>query len=89
MKTLSYKWQFLWGKQVKKAYEKYAPKSDFQKILSAIDNNPYTGHNIKKLRGDFKGLHRYRKGDFRIIYKINSKENKIELFNFASRGSSY
>jgi mRNA interferase RelE/StbE len=47
-------------------------------IYLILKKNPYSGKNIKKLKGEFEGVYRYRIGDIRIFYKIN--EEKIIIF---------
>jgi len=47
-------------------------------VYSILRNNPYFGRNIKKLKGAFNGIYRYRIGDLRIFYKID--EDKVIVF---------
>lgn len=89
LKKLNYSWDFIWTKTFKKGYADYPYKNVFEKILSDIKRNPYSGANIKKLQGEWNGFHRYRKGDFRIIYQIKEAEKQIILVALASRGSIY
>lgn len=53
---------------------KRLPKSEILRILQAIEEHitpdPFAG---KALKGDFRGCHRYRLGDYRIIYSINNQ----------------
>jgi mRNA interferase RelE/StbE len=35
------------------------------------------GSNIKKLKGEFKELYRFRTGDYRLFYKIDEQESMI------------
>jgi len=57
-------------------------KPEFQRFYQKIVNyiypilrkNPYFGKNIKKLKGEFEGVYRYRIGDVRIFYKVDEKE---------------
>ena len=53
-------------------------KRFYQKILNYIypilRKNPYYGKNIKKLKGEFEGIHRYRIGDVRIFIKLMKKK---------------
>ena len=47
-------------------------------VYPILRENPYFGPNIKKLKGNYKELYRYRIGDYRLFYKI--VEEKIVLF---------
>ncbi len=67
-------------------YKEKINKQEFQRFYHKIKNivysilktNPYFGKNIKKLKGDFEGLYRYRIGDVRIFYKID--EDRVITF---------
>lgn len=47
------------------------------------------GDIVKPLGSDFKGLWRYRIGDYRLVYHIDSESKHIILIAFASRGKKY
>ena len=47
-------------------------------VYPILRNNPYYGINIKKLKGDFKEIYRFRIGDYRLFYKTD--ENKLIIF---------
>ena len=57
-------------------------KSIYKKITDYVypilGENPYFGPNIKKLKGNYKDIYRYRIGDYRLFYTIF--EEKIILF---------
>ena len=57
-------------------------KSIYKKITDYVypilRENPYFGPNIKKLKGNYKDIYRYRIGDYRLFYTIF--EEKIILF---------
>ena len=59
--------------------------------LSVIGSEPVTlrGDTIKPLTAEFKGLWRYRIGDFRLVYRPQIESKHIILLAFASRGSVY
>jgi mRNA-degrading endonuclease RelE of RelBE toxin-antitoxin system len=69
-------------------------KAQRARILTAIVelcDAPITrkGDTIKPLTGDSDGLWRYRIGDYRLLYQPETREKKIILVFFASRGSAY
>ena len=86
---MSSSWNVLWTKTAKKDYEKYPYKDQFLGILEAIKRNPYVGANIKRLHGEWEGMYRYRKGNYRIIYQIRNQELVILLLAIDVRGSVY
>ena len=72
-------------------------KNEFKKLESKIKNyvypilkmNPYYGNNIKKLKGEFEGIYRYRIGDVRLFYKIDENKIIIFLIDIERRKDSY
>ena len=42
----------------------------YQDIYPILKNNPFFGSNIKKLKGEFKDIYRFKIGDYRLFYKI-------------------
>jgi mRNA interferase RelE/StbE len=46
----------------------------FEDIYPILRNNPFFGVNIKKLKGEYKDIYRFRIGDYRLFYKVNEKE---------------
>jgi mRNA interferase RelE/StbE len=43
----------------------------------------------KPLKGIFKGLYRYRFGDYRVIYSIDRRENTILILRVGKRKEIY
>jgi len=39
--------------------------------------NPHLDVHIKKLKGDLKHMHRFRRGDLRIIYEIDDAQQTV------------
>lgn len=58
-------------------------------IYSMLKENPYYGNNIKKLKGNFSGLFRYRLGDFRLIYSIDEGEEIVFMLHAVQRKDAY
>lgn len=42
-------------------------------VYPILRTNPYFGPNIKKLKGEYKELYRFRIGDYRLFYKISEE----------------
>jgi len=51
--------------------------------------NPFFGPNIKKLKGEFKDVYRYRIGDFRLFYKISEETVIIFILDIEARKDAY
>ena len=83
------KWSLVWTKEVEKYYKKYPDKERFRRIAEALQINPYTGTNIKKLVGKLSGLYRYRFSNLRLVYQIDEIQKKIILVYFGTRGDIY
>lgn len=44
---------------------------------------------VKPLKGMFKGMYRFRIGDFRVIYTINRKKKEINIMAIGHRKKVY
>lgn len=75
-------------KQAKKNIDKL-PASVKKRCAGAIRvlaENPYKGEALK---GEFHGLRRYRVGDFRIVYEIESENELITIHAVRHRRDAY
>jgi mRNA interferase RelE/StbE len=65
----------------------------YNKILNDVypllEKNPFFGVNIKKLKGEYKEIYRFRIGDFRIFYKIDEQKAIIYIINIENRQDAY
>jgi mRNA interferase RelE/StbE len=64
-------------------------KSQLNLSIDIISENPYLGNNIKLLKGSLGGLHRYRLGNYRIVYSIQEKIKIISIFWIGKRKDAY
>ena len=51
--------------------------------------NPYFGPNIKKLKGEFNDIYRYRIGDYRLFYKVSDETVIVFILDIESRKDAY
>ncbi|MCB8747070.1 type II toxin-antitoxin system RelE/ParE family toxin [Rhodoferax sp. U2-2l] len=60
-------------------------------VISNLSQDPLTaqGDTKKPLTGEFKGLWRYRIGEYRLVYEPVLADQQVVLLEFASRGSIY
>ncbi len=58
------------------------------KLNGAFDDlsiQPFYGKNIKKLKGSFEGLYRYRVRDYRIVYSIEKEIRIVSIVWIGNR----
>ena len=76
-------------KSVKKDLQKLS-KADQKQVLDVIQQvlakDPYKG---KALSGEFKGLHRWRTGNIRVIYEIQNKLLIVLVLRIGQRKDVY
>ena len=65
----------------------YKKISDY--VYPQLRDNPFFGSNIKKLKGDFEGLYRYRVGNYRIFYKIENNQVLVIILDIDDRKDAY
>lgn len=78
-------------------FQKKNLKNEFKNIYLKIENyvypqlknNPMFGPNIKKLKGEFEGVYRYKIGSFRLFYTIDDKKIIIFIIDIENRKDSY
>lgn len=65
-------------------------KSLYKKITEYVyPINPYFGSNIKKLKGNYKELYRFRIGDYRLFYKISEDTVIAFIVDIETRKDAY
>lgn len=63
--------------------------SKINAALDIISTQPYFGNNIKKLKGNFEGLYRYRIGNYRIVYSIEEQIKIVSIVWIGKRKDAY
>ena len=65
----------------------------YQKIVEDVypllKRNPFFGGNIKKLKGEYKDIYRFKIGNYRLFYKIEEQESIIFIIDIESRQDAY
>jgi mRNA interferase RelE/StbE len=64
-------------------------KAHLQEGLDALQHNPVTGPKIKRLKGRLHQYHRYRVGDYRIVYAVDEKEKAVYVDPIQHRQEIY
>ena len=75
-----------------KEFQKNIKKLD-SKIYTKIKNivypqlkkNPFFGTNIKKLKGEYEGVYRYRIGNYRLFYVIDNDKIIVVITTISHR----
>ena len=57
-------------KKIKSAKYTSLYKKITEYVYPILRENPYFDSNIKKLKGNYKDLYRFRIGDYRLFYKV-------------------
>ena len=68
----------------KKIYAKIATY-----IYPQLQNNPFYGPNIKKLKGEYEAFYRYRIGDYRLFYQVNKDQITVFIITLLHRKDAY
>ena len=79
------------------SFQKDKQKEEFKKIVEKLEKriypelkkNPFYGKHIRKLKGEFEGIYRYRIGDYRVFYTIDKGKVIIFMTNIFHRKDSY
>jgi len=58
-------------------------------VYPQLQDNPFFGNNIKKLKGPHFVKWRYRVGDYRFFYTIDKSRNIVFMVSVAGRGQAY
>jgi len=70
-----------------KDVDKKSAKGLIERVKNYLPEDPLSLG--KPLKGIFKGLYRYRFGDYRVIYSIDKKENTILILRVGKRKDVY
>jgi mRNA interferase RelE/StbE len=71
-----------------KTFKRYYEKINGY-VYPQLSLNPFFGLNIKKLKGEFEGIYRYRVGKIRIFYSIDIENKMIFILNIDFRKDIY
>ncbi|MFA5851578.1 MAG: type II toxin-antitoxin system RelE/ParE family toxin [Spirochaetales bacterium] len=51
--------------------------------------NPYFGPNIKKMKGEYEEVYRYRIGDYRLFYTVSEETVILFIIDLENRKDAY
>jgi mRNA interferase RelE/StbE len=80
-----------------KTFSKHVANLEFKQVYGKLANfvylqlrdNPHFGTNIKKLKGEYEGIYRYRIGSNRVFYIIDETSKIVYLIHIQKRKDSY
>ena len=64
-------------------------KKIIEDVYPILRKNPFYGGNIKKLKGEYKDIYRFRIGDYRLFYKIEEQNSIIFMIDIEIRQDAY
>ena len=76
-------------KKIKSIKYKSLYKKIKEYVYPILRKNPYFGSNIKKLKGNYKDLYRFRIGDYRLFYKISEDTVSVFIIDIETRKDAY
>lgn len=79
---------FLLSNKADKAISKFPLKiqNKIDKAFDKLKINPLAG---AKLEGELGGKYKFRIGDYRIVYRFNPKESRLEIIKIEHRQGVY
>ena len=76
-------------KKIKSTKYKFLYKMIKEYVYPILRKNHYFGSNIKKLKGNYKDLYRFRIGDYRLFYKISEDTVIVFIIDIETRKGAY
>ena len=64
-------------------------KKILEDVYPILRKNPFFGANIKKLKGEYKDIYRFRIGNYRLFYTIDDKNSIIFIIDIERRQDAY
>ena len=58
-------------------------------VYPILRENPFYGPNIKKLKGEYREIYRFRIGNHRLFYKVSEETVIVFILDIAARKDSY
>ena len=76
-------------KEVEKSQYKNIYKKIVDYVYPILRDNPFFGPNIKRLKGNYSDLYRFRVGRYRVFYKVSQEAVTIYIISIEHRKDSY
>lgn len=59
------------------------------RCFELMETDPVSHPNIKSLSGPLKGFHRFRVGDYRVIYQVVRRTKSVHVVRIVHRREAY
>lgn len=59
------------------------------RCFAQLEREPRRHSNIRRLSGEFHGLLRYRVGDWRVLFRVDEKTERVLVLSIAHRREVY
>lgn len=84
-------WRIVWTGSAENYYRRMekAQQLKFQKAVRELETDPLASKNVKRLHGELRGLHRYRVGRFRMVFRVVEESREVRILAISSRGDIY
>ena len=76
-------------KKIKGTKYKHLYTKIVEYVYPLLRENPFYGSNIKKLKGEYKDVYRFRIGDYRLFYKISEETVIVFVLDIEARKDAY
>ena len=76
-------------KKIRTSKYQFLYKKIVDYVYPILRDNPFFGPNIKKLKGEYKDLYRYRISDYRLFYKVSEETVIVFIINIEARKDAY
>jgi mRNA interferase RelE/StbE len=54
-----------------------------------LKSDPFRHNNIKRLKGEFAGIYRFRIGEWRVMYRVDNQTRKVVIIDIGHRRDVY
>ena len=78
-----------YSKKINSKGFKHLYQKIFEDIYPLLRKNPFFGGNIKKLKGEYRDIYRFRIGSYRLFYKVEEQESIIFIIDIERRQGAY
>jgi mRNA interferase RelE/StbE len=59
------------------------------RCFDQLKNDPRGASNVKQLTGRLADYYRYRVGNYRVVYRIDDRQQVVRVFKIAHRSAAY
>ncbi|MFA0769339.1 MAG: hypothetical protein OXFUSZZB_002667 [Candidatus Fervidibacter sp.] len=85
------KFRIVFHRRAAKTFQRL-PTDVRRRIETAIEtlkDNPFTGKDVVKLKGELAGLYRLRVGTYRVVYSVDEERQVITVEAIGTRSEVY